>query len=236
MKTNYGEVVYRYLHYTSDDNTTDIELRLGRTPALAALGCLEGKTVLDFGCGPAVNSRGLRTAGARIIGFDADPLVIEKAREKDPEGDYRVYRGLLAQELGGIHIDHILMSFSFCVIPDREVRYILRDIRKILGENGKFVIIEPNQEKAHGIQYRSLHYHHKSGVKTGDFVNVTLGSGKNAILLTDDIYRRHDDYRQLIQEAGFKVELVQEPVPAGDWDEGWKLLREYPPFVLFVAT
>ena len=127
------------------------------------------------------------------------------------------------------------MSFSFCVIPDREIRYILRDMRAILHKGGKLVIVEPNQEKAHGIRYTSLHYHKKEGVRTGDFVDVTLGSGENAILLTDDIYRRHDDYRRLLEEAGFTIERMEEPLPPKDWGEGRELLEKYPPFVLIVA-
>jgi SAM-dependent methyltransferase len=235
MKTNYGAVVDRYLHYTRDDNSTDLELQLGRMPALAALGHLQGKCVLDFGCGPATNSPRLVAAGARVIGFDTDPVVIERARRLDPQGSYDVYRGLLSKELKGVRIDCILKCFSFCVIPDREIRYILRDMREILKE-GKLVIIEPNQERAHGIRYNSLHYHRKEAVQTGDLVNVTLGSGENAILLTDDIYRRHDDYRQLLEEAGFKVDLVEEVKPPEDWGNEWELARTYPPFVLIVAT
>lgn len=235
MKTNYGKVVDQYLHYTSDSNLNDPELRLGRMPALAALGDLQGKTVLDFGCGPATNSRKLKEAGARVIGFDVDPLVINKARSEDPLSDYRVYRGLLAHELGDV-IHCILMSFSFCVIPDREVRYILRDMRKMLHPGGRLIVVEPNQEKAHGIKYQSLHYHRKEGVQTGDLVNVTLGSGDNAILLTDDIYRRHNDYRELLREAGFEVERLEEPAPNPEWGNEWEMTRKYPPFFLIVAT
>lgn len=236
MKTNYGNVVDRYQHYTSDDNVNDPELRLGRIPALTALGRVSGKTVLDLGCGPATNSSRLVAMGAYIIGFDADPVVVQKARQVHPQGDYRLNRGLLAKELERVRIERILMSFSFCVIPDREVRYILQDMREMLPKEGRLVIIEPNQEKSHGIQYPSLHYHRKEGVRTGDLVEVTLGSGENAILLTDDIYRRHSDYRQLLEEAGFTIERMEEPLPPKDWGDGRELLEKYPPFVLIVAT
>ena len=236
MKTNYGAIVEQYLRYTSDDNINDPELRLGRMPALAALGDLRGKTVLDFGCGPATNSRRLVDAGAKVIGLDIYPSTLEKAREVDPSGDYGPNRGLLAKELEGVTIDHILASFSICVVPDRELRYHMRDMHKLLSPGGKFVIIEPNQEKSHGIQYKSLHYHKREVVKTGDLVEVTLGSGKDAILLTDDIYRCHDDYRKLLKEAGFRIERFEEPVPAEDWGDEWEMERKYPPFLLIVAT
>lgn len=234
MKTDYGAIVGHYQRYKTDHQ--DGELRLGTAPALAALGDVRGKTVLDFGCGPATISKSLREAGAIVIGFDADPRVIEVARQNDPQSDYRVYGGLLAQEVAGRRIDLVLMSFSFCVIPDREVRYILRDMRSLLGEKGKLVIIEPNQEKAHGIQYRNLHYLEKPGVQTGDLVEVMLGSGDDAMLLTDDIYRRHTDYRNLLEEAGFSIEVIEEPMPGDDWDGEWETERKYPPFLLIVAT
>jgi 2-polyprenyl-3-methyl-5-hydroxy-6-metoxy-1,4-benzoquinol methylase len=56
------------------------------------LGDLEGKFVLDAGCGPGVLARVLAGRGARVTGIDLSPRLIAMARERDPEGsiDYRV--------------------------------------------------------------------------------------------------------------------------------------------------
>jgi SAM-dependent methyltransferase len=232
--TNYGNIVDSYMTYASDANPNDAELLLGRMPALAALGNLKGKTVLDFGCGPATNSQKLREGGARVIGLDIYDETLEQARKVDPVGDYRANRGLLSKELGGVCIDCILMSYSCCAAPDRELRYVLREMREMLKEGGKLVIIEPNLENALGIQYRTLHYLPKDDVRTGDVVTVMLGAGDKAFPVYD-FYRRHNDYRALLEEAGFRIEQMREPVPERSWGDEWNMERAYPPFLLIEA-
>jgi SAM-dependent methyltransferase len=43
---------------------------------------LEGKTVLDYGCGHGENSCLLAACGARVTGFDLSPVSVGKARER----------------------------------------------------------------------------------------------------------------------------------------------------------
>lgn len=233
MRTNYGSIVKTYVSYKS--NTDLPEWRLGHEPVLAELKQFTGQTILDFGCGPANFSSVLSQYGFKIIGVDRDERVIEEARNYDVHGDYRVYRGLLATELAREKIEAIIATFSFCLIPDTELRYILRDMRQLLGPGGKLIVLEPNQEIAHGMRYANLHYHHKEGVQSGDLVEVTLGSGENAILLTDDIYRTHADYCQLLKEGGFTIEKMVEPQPDDDWGDEWEMERKIPPFILITA-
>lgn len=233
MRTDYGSIVNAYTAYKNNPELA--EWRLGHEPLLQELGRLEGVTIVDIGCGPANFSFMLSEQGARIIGFDADPTVIEQARLRDPKGDYRINRGLIAQELAGQEIGVVVATFSFCLIPDRELRYILRDLRQLLKSGGQLLVLEPNLEKAIGVQYANLHYHRKEGVRSGDLVHVTIGSGDNAMLLTDDIYRTHGDYRQLLEEAGFTIEKMEEPRPDVDWGDEWEMERQYPPFLLITA-
>ena len=232
MKTNYGSIVDAYQSYKNNPELA--EWKLGHVPLLAILGSVAGETILDFGCGPANFSVVLSELGATVIGFDADPAVIEQARQHDPRGDYRVNRGLLAEELAGVEIDTIIATFSFCLIPDRELRYILRDMRTLLKPGGRLLILEPNQLGS-GIQYANLHYHYKEGVKSGDYVHVTLGSGESSIELYDDIFRTHKDYQELLENAGFSIVRMVEPRPGPSRKGKRKLEDEYPPFLLIDA-
>lgn len=233
MKTNYGLIVDAYEVYKND--LGNAEYQLGHRPILVEIGSAAGLRILDFGCGPANFSRELSERGGQVTGVDIDPTVIERARQVDPKGDYRVYRGLLAHDLAWVEFDAVIATFSFCVVPDRELRYILEDMRALLRPGGRLLIVEPNQERAHGVRYAQLHYHHRDGVRSGDLVEVTLGSGDRAVRLTDDIYRTHADYRQLLEEAGFTIERWEEPVPGSDWGDEWSLERQIPPFLLIVA-
>lgn len=233
MKTNYEDIIPGYLRYST--NTELAEWRLGHVPFLMALGPVEGWAILDLGCGSANFSLVLSEQGAQIVGLDQKPKVIEEARKRDPRGDYRVNHGLIAKELAGMEFEAIIATFSVCAIPDSELRYILRDMRTLLKPGGKLLILEPNLEKALGIQYASLHYHHKEGVQSGDEVLVTLGTKGEELPPVTDIYRTHADYRQLLEEAGFVIDQMEEPVPDPTWEGDWDLERQYPPFLLIAA-
>lgn len=50
----------------------------------------EGTHVLDVGCGPGGSALLAAGRGARVAGLDASPASIEVARERIPEGDFRV--------------------------------------------------------------------------------------------------------------------------------------------------
>jgi 2-polyprenyl-3-methyl-5-hydroxy-6-metoxy-1,4-benzoquinol methylase len=55
-------------------------------------GDLDGRAVLDAGCGEGFFSRILAACGARVVGIDLSPRLIAIARAKDPDGaiDYHV--------------------------------------------------------------------------------------------------------------------------------------------------
>lgn len=59
---------------------------------LPLLGDIEGRLVLDAGCGEGYLARVLASRGARVVGIDAGPRLIEMARARDPAGEieYRV--------------------------------------------------------------------------------------------------------------------------------------------------
>lgn len=232
-KTEYGSVVSAYESYTTSSGLA--ERRLGHVSLIEELGRIDELMILDFGCGPATFGAMLSNAGAHVVGLDIDRGVIFRARQLDPRGDYRVYRGLLDKELAGMKFEVIIATFSFCVVPDQELRYILQDMRQILEPGGRLLILEPNLEKALGVQYANLHYHRKENVQSGDYVHVTLGSGDETVELYDDIYRAHSDYQALLEEAGFTVERLTEPKPDPSWGSGWEAEMEYPPFLIITA-
>jgi SAM-dependent methyltransferase len=54
------------------------------------LGISEGDDVLDIGCGSALTGVELRRRGARPFGLDASQRLLDVARERSPDGDYRL--------------------------------------------------------------------------------------------------------------------------------------------------
>lgn len=237
---DYGKFVKNYIAYT--DTVGGMEYVLGRKPALQALGPVARDLILDFGCGPAVNGKELQAKGADVLGIDISEEELLVARQRDPQSAYLHYDGqYLANAVNaeprsrGRKLDGIIATFSICTIPDAILRPILRDMRQLLRPGGRLVIAEPNLEQAIGMKYHDLHYHAQPGVKSGDHVRVTLGAGESAEDLYHDIFRSHNDYKHLLEEAGFERVRMFTPRPRGlqilTW---WKALLT-PPFLIIVT-
>ena len=54
---------------------------------------VQGTRALDFGCGAGRSTRFLRALGFEVVGVDIAAHMIERARERDPEGEYRLKIG-----------------------------------------------------------------------------------------------------------------------------------------------
>src|SRR4026207_644188 len=51
---------------------------------------VEGKQAVDFGCGAGRSTRFLKTLGFQVVGVDISAEMLQRAREKDSTGDYRL--------------------------------------------------------------------------------------------------------------------------------------------------
>ncbi len=99
-----------------------------------------GGRALDFGCGAGRSTRFLRQLGFDVVGVDIAVDMIRKAREIDPEGDYRL---IAAEDLGAFtdrSFDLILSAFTFDSIPTmaRKVA-VLTEMKRLLADPGAIV-------------------------------------------------------------------------------------------------
>lgn len=86
----------RFVAIAADGNDIDGEARL--IDAMAT----PGSTILDAGCGAGRITHALDRRGHRVIGIDADPLLIEAGHEQHPDADLRVLDLVdLTPEVGG---------------------------------------------------------------------------------------------------------------------------------------
>lgn len=74
----------RFVSIAAEGHDIDGEARL--IDAMAA----PGSAILDAGCGAGRITHALAQRGHRVIGVDADPLLIEAGREQHPEAELRV--------------------------------------------------------------------------------------------------------------------------------------------------
>ena len=51
---------------------------------------VQGRMAIDFGCGAGRSTRFLRRLGFDVVGVDVAAHMLDRARERDPQGDYRL--------------------------------------------------------------------------------------------------------------------------------------------------
>ncbi len=102
-------------------------------------GDVRGLTVLDAGCGTGYLSKKLRDQGALVTGIDFSERMIEIARAKNPNIDFRVDS---CSELGTIDDEHFDMVIANYVLMDTpDLWGTMKAFNRILRTDGVAVLV-----------------------------------------------------------------------------------------------
>ncbi len=97
----------------------DANRRLNSDPMLwALLGDVEGRRVLDAGCGTGYLSGQLAARGAVVTGIDVSPRMIALARAAYPELDVRVDSCATLTTIADASIDALVANYVLMDVPD----------------------------------------------------------------------------------------------------------------------
>jgi SAM-dependent methyltransferase len=111
--------------------------------AFYLLGDIRGKTVLDLGCGTGENIVPLVERGARVIGIDLSPDLIELARlrlqKAGLEADLRVGSAYDT----GFENESIDIVFCIALIHHLEIARVRDEMHRILTKRGVVILKEP---------------------------------------------------------------------------------------------
>ncbi|MFC0111143.1 class I SAM-dependent methyltransferase [Kibdelosporangium aridum] len=175
-----------------------------RPACLELLGDVGGRTVVDVACGPGLYAGELVARGARVIGCDVSPRMIELARQRVPSGEFHVHD--LNERLGWLaddSVDLVVFALAFEYVDQRA--QLLRELRRVLRPGGALVLSIPHP--------------------TGDWLRQ--GGNYFQTRVIEEVWSRGWAVRYWIaplertceelHEAGFLVERLIEPrpVPAG---------------------
>jgi ubiquinone/menaquinone biosynthesis C-methylase UbiE len=109
--------------------------------------------ILDLGCGTGILARVLRErlgGATKIVGVDASPLLIEKARSIEPELEWRVGHPM-ALPFADDSFDLVLCREMLPFVPNRLA--LLRVVRRILSPGGRFLVStwqQPSEQTSSG--------------------------------------------------------------------------------------
>jgi SAM-dependent methyltransferase len=197
---------------------------------------VKGIKALDFGSGAGRSTRFLRGLGFSATGVDISPEMVAKAREIDPQGDYRVIPGDDMSGLPPESFSLIQSAFTFDNIPGMETKvHLFRDLRALLTPGGILVNIVSAPE---------IYCHEWASFSTKDFPenrNARPGDPVKIITVdfedrspTIDILWPHESYLAVYRRAGLEVLEVRKPLARGDEPYRWVSETHIAPWVIYV--
>jgi predicted TPR repeat methyltransferase len=197
---------------------------------------VKGRMAIDFGCGTGRSTRFLRACGFDVTGIDISERMITKARELDPNGDYRLIRdGDFSQFRSGDY-DLVLSAFTFDNIATATKKVTLfRGLGNLLNREGRIVSVVSAPE---------IYVHEWASFSTKDFPDNRLAKSGDVvrIIVTDhgdrrpveDILWTDESYREVYRNAGLELLGTCKPLASGDELYEWVNEMRIAPWVIYV--
>lgn len=173
-----------------------------------------GSRALDFGCGAGRSTRFLRELGFRVVGVDIASEMIRRARELDPDGDYRLVEDGDPGELGPRRFDLILSAFTFDNVPTRERKVALfRMLGGLLAARGSLVnlVSSPEIYTHEWASFSTKDFPENRRATTGDLVRIVMLDVDDRRPV-EDVLWTEDAYREVYGEAGLRSVEVHRPL------------------------
>ena len=95
--------------------------------------------VADLGCGPGHVARYLHDQGVRMLGIDLSPRMIDSARQRSPDIEFRV-GDMRALDLPDGALAGIVAFYSLIHIDEHEMGATLHELRRVLAPGGLLLV------------------------------------------------------------------------------------------------
>jgi SAM-dependent methyltransferase len=179
---------------------------------------VSGTRALDFGCGAGRSTRFLQQLGFRTVGIDIAEPMLERARERDPDGTYLLVR------------DDAATGW-----PDGPFDLVLAAIRQRLAPHGRLLLIASAPELyAHEWLSFTTAWPENRDARPGDVVRIAIRDGGDPRPILDILW---DDeaYRQDFNAAGLHVIALHRPVGQPGEAYAWVTELEVSPWMVYVC-
>ncbi|MDF1537930.1 MAG: methyltransferase domain-containing protein [Candidatus Thorarchaeota archaeon] len=197
-----------------------------------------GKVAMDFGCGSGRSTRFLQKLGFHTVSVDISEEMVAKAREFDPEGDYRVIEEADFSQFEIGSFDLIFSAFPFDNIPTMGQKVMnLSGLRDLLKEEGRLVNLVSNPE---------IYTHEWASFSTKDFPkNRDAKSGDVVLIIqmdtadkrpVEDILWTHESYMETYQKSQLKVVDIYNPLGKNEEPYEWINETKIAPWLIHVLS
>lgn len=194
---------------------------------LDSLGDGKGRVALDAACGTGRLTSLLVDRGYEVVGIDGSPEMLDVARTRFPNGDWRE-GDLHALPLEDSSVDVVMTGLALVHVPS--LAPVLAEFARVLRPGGHLVISDTHHEVIlRGSLVKSLGPSGEPGFvpsyqhRVGDFLRAALPLGFEVRRCEEPVRQRTDDHSVGLPSA------MAEQIEVGDWAEWpWNLIGLVP--------
>jgi len=197
---------------------------------------VKGRRAIDFGCGTGRSTRFLQRLGFNVIGVDIAKDMIQKARELDPEGDYRLIEEGNFRQFKKSAYDLVLSAFTFDNIPTME--------KKVKNLTGLGLLLKKEGRVVNPVSSPEIYTHEWASFSTKDFPENQLAKSgdKVRIIQTDtedkrpveDVLWADEYYRETYKRARLELIMTYKPLAKASEPYAWVNETKIAPWVIYV--
>jgi len=195
-----------------------------------------GNKAIDIGCGTGRSTRFLQRLGFDAVGVDIAGKMIEKARQIDPDGDYRLIDGGDLSEFQENAYALALAVFTFDNVPTMEEKVrLLAEMRRLLKADGRIInLVSAPQIYTHEwASFSTRYYPENRCARSGDKVKIVMTDVGDRRPV-EDIVWSDEAYQETYRQAGLHVLATLKPLAKEDEPYEWVNETRIAPWVIYV--
>ncbi|MCK4764223.1 MAG: class I SAM-dependent methyltransferase [Candidatus Aminicenantes bacterium] len=197
---------------------------------------VQGRKAIDFGCGTGRSTRFLKRIGFNTTGVDISKEMINKAKEIDPEGDYRIIGECDSNEFSCSAYDLVLSVFTFDNIPGVERRIkILKGLRDLLKREGRLIMLDATPEiyVNEWASFSTKDFPENRNAKSGEKVKIITTAIEDARPIEDIIWT-DEDYKVTFKKSNFDQIKTYKPLAKENEPYKWINETSKAPWIIYV--
>ena len=197
---------------------------------------VRGKKAIDFGCGTGRSTRFLKKLGFNATGVDISRDMINKAKEIDPQGAYKLIREGDLTQFKYNTFDFALSAFTFDNIPTMEKKTRnLKEITRLLNDEGKIVnlVSSPEIYTHEWASFSTKDYPENKRAKSGDKVRIIMTDVEDRRPVEDIVWNDHH-YRETYKKARLETVKTYKPLAKPTEPCEWVNETRIAPWVIYV--
>ncbi len=197
---------------------------------------VNGKQALDFGCGTGRSTRFLKSLGFNTVGVDIAAEMLELARARDLEGDYRLVDEHGPSTLERFAFDVVLSAFTFDNSPTMEQKVTLfRGLAERLRPDGRIInlVSSPDIYTHEWASFSTKEFAGNFTARTGDYVYTMMLDVEDRRPVQDILWP-DEAYREVYQRAGLRVIEMRKPLANASEPYAWVSETTVAPWVIYV--